>query len=112
MKRFNKGQTVYQACSHFAENETQVEMRVISRTIDACGAKQATFEDHGNDSVYGRQVSFSWANHIFGTAEEAFAYLAAYGNKYMGLDVVINPVVLSDRDALSTTIATKYTDAA
>jgi hypothetical protein len=84
-KRFSKGQTVFYASTNLgtvAKGERNGEYTsvhlgaVITRTIDSCGAKQMTFEDHGCDSVFGKSVR---ADHpaFFATAEEAFAYLHA-----------------------------------
>ncbi len=110
MKRFTKGQVVFQACRHFAENDTQIEMRVISRTVDACGAKQVTFEDHGMDSVYGRRDQAN-SESLHASAESAFAQLEA-ATAWYGKEKVINPSVLSDRDPLTTLIVTRHSKAA
>lgn len=95
-KRFSKGQTVFFASYNLAtvaKGERNGQMYwiqlggVITRTIDSCGAKQMTFEDHGSDSTFGRS---QYANHpaFFLTAEEAFAYLHADKN----VDVIAKKV--------------------
>lgn len=85
--RFIKGQTVYQAHNYFASNQDtremmlanqgkpmEIEMRVISRIVDACGTKQVTFLDRGHDSVFGRKAPAD-SDTLFATPEEAFEYL-------------------------------------
>jgi len=76
---YKKGQVVYQAHPRAAElgvNGDYIGI-VVSRTVDACGAKQCTFADNGNDSTFGRKVLMSapYNESLFATAEEAFAYL-------------------------------------
>ncbi len=82
-KRFAKGQTVFFACLDMfevasGERNGRLEIvhagAVITRTVDACGAKQVTFEDHGNDSTFGRSM-YANSDQLFNTAEEAFEYL-------------------------------------
>lgn len=95
MVKFKKGQTVYQACTHFAENATSVEYRVVSRVVDACGKKQVTFEDHGHDSVFRRRLLLDAGPKVFATADEAFSYLAQAPSD-LRKTPVINPDVVSD----------------
>jgi len=99
--RFVKGQIVYSVCTRFS-TFGQYAIRnasgkflgwtdgpktrdghaikiavVIERQVDACGAKQVTFYDRGNnDSVFGRMERADIPT-IFNTAEEAFAYAEA-----------------------------------
>ncbi len=82
-KRFTKGQTVFVATLNFFEIASgewkgHIEIvhagAVITRTVDACGAKQVTFENHGNDGVFGRSM-YANSDQLFNTAEEAFEYL-------------------------------------
>jgi len=58
--RFQKGQKVYKLTTHFGEiNEKHRVidfMAIIERTVDSCGLKKMTFENHGFDGVYGRST--------------------------------------------------------
>lgn len=78
--RFSKGQRVFYAATSFGslydrKHNTSVEiLTVIERTADACGKKQMTFEDHGNDSVYGR-TAYAPFNSYFETREDAYKHL-------------------------------------
>lgn len=94
---FKKGQTVYQPVAYFAETKTHIEMRVVSRTVDSCGAKQITFVDHGFDSVFGKRALFTpgWSQPVFATPEEAFAQLEKAPRRKQRV-TVINPMVTSD----------------
>jgi len=73
-KRFTKGQKVYYFSTNFADiplDDRVVEYyAIIERTVDACGAKQMTFEDHGCDGIYGRRQG-SQHPHYFATVDEA-----------------------------------------
>jgi hypothetical protein len=73
--KFTKGQTVYMACNAICRKGQIFLGIVISRTIDSCGAKQATFVDHGSVYAFGRKYTFAGHNSLFATAEEAFAAL-------------------------------------
>jgi hypothetical protein len=89
--RFQKGQTVYLACHNFASiHPTPEDYRkahgceeppkdiafgvVVSRVVDACGQKQVTFYDHGNDSIYGRSRPVDFPG-LFETHQEAADFL-------------------------------------
>ena len=103
--RFAKGQTIFQACWQFASKYPEVvEQRVISRTVDSCGKKFVTFEDHGHDSTYGRREPADSVL-LFALADDAFKYLAdnaGYVKCYK--KVVIYPYVVSDREWLEPSI--------
>ena len=103
--RFTKGQTIFQACWRFASRYPQVvEQRVISRTVDSCGKKFVTFENHGRDHVFGRR-EFADAKTLHSTAEDAFQFLAGnpdYVKHYN--TVVIYPHVVSDREWVKASI--------
>lgn len=99
MSRFQKGQIVYSASVNFS-TYGQHAMRdangkfqgwaagpktregreitigaVIERQIDACGKKQISFYDRGdNDFVFGRRMSADTPR-LFTTADEAFEYV-------------------------------------
>lgn len=82
-KRFKKGQVVFYAeanVSSIAEGERNGRFlivragAVITRTIDSCGVKQMTFEDHGNDSTFGKS-QYSNNPFFFDNAEDAFECL-------------------------------------
>jgi hypothetical protein len=118
-RRFKKGQEVFQVCPHFSTNDIAyftarrmgetiqrlTEMRVVSRTVDTCGAKQMTFEDHGLDGVFGRSVS-AQDTRFFDTADEAFAFLRSFeqANARENHAFVIYPTVVSDREWINPTI--------
>jgi hypothetical protein len=85
--KFSKGQTVFYACTGFASvavgKDNTIELRVIARIVDACGLKQVTFVDRGNDGIYGRKFSFGpYSKQVFATAEEAFSYLESHKAKW------------------------------
>lgn len=97
--RFIKGQTVFQACIYFAStpNYEVVERRVVSRTVDSCGKKFVTFEDHGYDSVYGRR-DYADSAMLHETADAAFRFLEQYPTLRGTKKVIIYPNVVSDRE--------------
>lgn len=91
MAQFKKGQKVYLVSTHCAEvyrpgRRLSINITcILERTVDACGAKQMTFEDHGNDSIFGKKAyapftitpleGYGYPSHnYFGTIEEARAY--------------------------------------
>lgn len=101
-KRFTKGQTVFYASTNFSRvgdgdrahdfHGVQIGL-VIERQVDACGAKQVTFFNRGeNDSIFGRS---HLANNpeICTTADEAFAFLRNHNR----VDVVC-PDIYTDTD--------------
>lgn len=99
-KRFTNGQTVFYASTYFGcvgkgdRYHDNVRLGVvIERQVDACGVKQITFFNRGNnDSVFGRREN---ANNqaICETAEEAFNFL----RNSLIVDVVC-PDVYTDSD--------------
>jgi len=78
--RFKKGQKVYSAETHLAtrygkgdEKDIHI-MTVVERTVDACGNKQMTFYNAGNDFIFGKKVCAPF-NKFFETRELAYEYL-------------------------------------
>ena len=91
--KFKKGQIVYQAslftCSLGADRKSLYGINggiVIARLVDACGKKQVTFYDRGNDSVFKRtkylEGPYADGNLIFATAAEAFEALKNKADVY------------------------------
>ncbi len=80
MAQFKKGQTVYQACGHFASKGNDYTMAVIERVVDGCGKKVLTFLERGEDEVFGKSARASSDGkfyRIFATADEAVEALKA-----------------------------------
>tara|TARA_R110000803_G_scaffold39351_3_gene84949 strand:- start:226 stop:636 length:411 start_codon:yes stop_codon:yes gene_type:complete len=79
-KRFTKGDTAFYASTNFtsgvkaADGTTHELFVIISRTVDSAGKVRTTFEDHGNDWVYGRSIHTDAAMY-FTSAEDAENYL-------------------------------------
>jgi hypothetical protein len=82
MAHFKKGQRVYYFSNRCSEVYLPSEKRsilvtcIIERIVDACGVKQMTFEDHGNDDVFGRKA-YAPFDRFFATPEEALSSQAA-----------------------------------
>lgn len=94
--RFTKGQVIYQV-SEWSRTEikettrtrlgnNRVEIRVRTRTVDACGLKQVTFYDHGMDWVFQR-CRRADDKCLHATREEAFAYAAQLVERHIALDL-------------------------
>lgn len=111
-KRFSKNQIVYQASDRFSSKDyrrpdgryvTVIICRVIERVVDACGNKQVTFYNRGNDSIFGRSHCAN-AAYIQPTAQQAFDYLEARKANYKPQNnpyyeariLVIDPVIMTD----------------
>jgi hypothetical protein len=79
-KKFKKGQKVFYATTNLSslkayDHNTVIDiLSVIERTVDACGKKQMTFENHGYDYAYGKK-SYAPFDQYFETREEAYEYL-------------------------------------
>ena len=101
-KRFTKGQTVFYASTNLGRvgegdrdhNFHSVQLgAVIERQVDACGAKQVTFFNRGNnDSVFGRS-QYASNQAICATASEAFEFL-----RNSPLVDVVCPDIYTDAD--------------
>ena len=100
--KFTKGQKVYYASMNVSRiyrndgNDIYLCM-VIERTVDACGQKQMTFEDDGNDFVFGKMVKLQWSQEYFTTPAEAFAYINLCASNLKGV-CVVHPEIMSDKN--------------
>lgn len=108
--RFMKGQTVYAISTNFcSDDDRKICFGIVhKRIVDACGKKQVTFFNRGNDEVFGRSIRFRedeiinskmWfaSNMVFENPESAFEELKRYKEMCRkNYDYRIHEEVLSD----------------
>jgi len=102
-KKFKKGQKVYYASTNIGRicrnGEPDIFLcMVVERTVDACGKVQMTFEDDGNDFVFGRSVRIEYSDAYFSSPDEAFDYLQQLSQAYTRCKHEIHPSVVSDKN--------------